>query len=703
MADIQKLNVNSTTYDISTTWSKVTGKPSTFPPESHTHSYLPLSGGTMSNQNVVVNLNADLLDGYSGSAYAKKTDLASYLPLSGGTMTGNITLGNGNAILGSGSSIPAKFLDSAAITPEVQSVWLAAIGNNGNSGGGGEAAGILLDGNTIKMWAPLDNQPQIIDSDNGAAYTLYHSGNLTIPTTLPANGGNADTVDGYHHTSFAKTADVNNLLHSGNEFTYAAPKYSGDIWHNYRTSSWGTDGAIANYRFGNGAGGYASVFASTFYNSSGTQVSYQGHTHTKSQITDFPSSMPASDVYSWAKAASKPSYNFGEIGAGVATIGDGANRLMFRTNGSYASGMYYSTPGNEAHVFANVNAVTSWIFATTNPTSQTAWTSLTPSMQIKNGRVVINKLIANDTNASYNLDVNGSANATTLYEGGTRVSLAGHTHTKSQITDFPSSMPASDVYSWAKAASKPSYTYSEVGAAPASHSHDYLPLSGGTMSGQLFIQYAKKGLTSIVKNSSSLIIGNVPNTSGFNGYHAGIGFNALCYSPYTDHIHAWIGLGPYTTTTSAECYPLVFATNGSTTTGTSPTVKMTIAPDGKITMTNTCTAAGFYQSSDELLKTFYDPIKVDLDKLKTLRKNYFKFNDKEDKLEIGVSAQEVQEIYPELVTENDEGYLSVAYDKLSVIALKAIDELDNKYQKEIDDLNDQLSTIKNILKEKGIL
>ena len=33
--------------------------------------YLPLSGGTMNNQNVVTNLNADLLDGYDGSAYSK--------------------------------------------------------------------------------------------------------------------------------------------------------------------------------------------------------------------------------------------------------------------------------------------------------------------------------------------------------------------------------------------------------------------------------------------------------------------------------------------------------------------------------------------------------------------------------------------------------------------------------------------------------
>lgn len=39
------------------------------------------------------------------------------------------------------------------------------------------------------------------------------------------------------------------------------------------------------------------------------------HTHTKSQITDFPTSMPASDVYSWAKQSSKPSYSASEVGA----------------------------------------------------------------------------------------------------------------------------------------------------------------------------------------------------------------------------------------------------------------------------------------------------------------------------------------------------------------------------------------------------
>lgn len=42
-------------------------------------------------------------------------------------------------------------------------------------------------------------------------------------------------------------------------------------------------------------------------------------------------------------------------------------------------------------------------------------------------------------------------------------SAIGHKHTKSEITDFPTSMSASDVYPWAKASAKPSYTKSEVG------------------------------------------------------------------------------------------------------------------------------------------------------------------------------------------------------------------------------------------------
>lgn len=72
------------------------------------------------------------------------------------------------------------------------------------------------------------------------------------------------------------------------------------------------------------------------------------------------------------------------------------------------------------------------------------------------------------TSTTYNPSVTKTVNITPAAIG---AAPRSHTHTKSQIADFPSSMPASDVYAWAKASSKPSYSYSEVGAAAASHTH----------------------------------------------------------------------------------------------------------------------------------------------------------------------------------------------------------------------------------------
>jgi hypothetical protein len=92
----------------------------------------------------------------------------------------------------------------------------------------------------------------------------------------------------------------------------------------------------------------------------------------------------------------------------------------------------------------------------------------------------------------------------------------------------------------------------------------------------------------------------------------------------------------------------------------------------KVSATN-----GFFQTSDERLKNFGDNIKVDFDALSKLRKAYFTWNDNPDTTHIGVSAQEVRELYPEVVTETD-GQLSVDYAKLSVVALAAVDELHKK-------------------------
>lgn len=89
--------------------------------------------------------------------------------------------------------------------------------------------------------------------------------------------------------------------------------------------------------------------------------------------------------------------------------------------------------------------------------------------------------------------------------------------------------------------------------------------------------------------------------------------------------------------------------------------------------------AGIVEPSDINLKSNIVDLDVDLNSLKNISKVVYTFiNDEEQKQHIGVIAQEVQKYYPEIVNKGSDGYLSVDYAKLSVIALKAIDMLDDR-------------------------
>lgn len=112
-----------------------------------------------------------------------------------------------------------------------------------------------------------------------------------------------------------------------------------------------------------------------------------------------------------------------------------------------------------------------------------------------------------------------------------------------------------------------------------------------------------------------------------------------------------------------------------------------MSPDGTITSkAHIESQNGFYELSDERLKCFHDDIKVNFDQLLQLPTKYFSwkkdYENKNAPLMIGTSAQEVQKIYPELVSEKENGELSVDYAKLSVICLAAIKEL----KKELDEI-----------------
>ena len=104
-------------------------------------------------------------------------------------------------------------------------------------------------------------------------------------------------------------------------------------------------------------------------------------------------------------------------------------------------------------------------------------------------------------------------------------------------------------------------------------------------------------------------------------------------------------------------------------------------------------ASGVYESSDERLKDFGNDIEVDLDKLAQLPKKYFNWKNSNDNTQIGTSAQELEKLYPELVTITEDGYLNVAYDKLSIIALAGIDKLNEK----INSLESRLEKLEKLI------
>jgi len=82
--------------------------------------------------------------------------------------------------------------------------------------------------------------------------------------------------------------------------------------------------------------------------------------------------------------------------------------------------------------------------------------------------------------------------------------------------------------------------------------------------------------------------------------------------------------------------------------------------------------------SDLRLKQNIQPIQDALDKVKQIRGVYFEMIRKPEVTEVGVIAQEVEAVLPEVVVDNPEGYKSVDYSKITALLIEAIKELNAK-------------------------
>ena len=100
---------------------------------------------------------------------------------------------------------------------------------------------------------------------------------------------------------------------------------------------------------------------------------------------------------------------------------------------------------------------------------------------------------------------------------------------------------------------------------------------------------------------------------------------------------------------------------------------------GTIVASNDITA---YYSSDKNLKTNIETIPNVLEKLDNMSGVYFNWNDialqmypDRTERDIGVIAQEVESVFPEVVQTRDNGYKAVKYEKMVAILLQAVKEL----------------------------
>jgi len=98
-----------------------------------------------------------------------------------------------------------------------------------------------------------------------------------------------------------------------------------------------------------------------------------------------------------------------------------------------------------------------------------------------------------------------------------------------------------------------------------------------------------------------------------------------------------------------------------------------------------------YASSDKRYKDNLQAIKNPIDKVKSLTGYTFTWNDKHEQFngndDIGVVAQEVEKVFPEIVDTRDNGYKAVKYEKMVAVLIEAVKD----QQKQIDELKEKLS------------
>ena len=366
-------------------WSGITGKPSTFTPSSHNHSYLTLYGGRPANINFSTSTNGTgamfHFVATSSTKTGKPPEDSNVLQMNwdnNGGLDTQFAISNGSS--------PHSYIRSQ---------------NNGTWGNWTT----LLDSSNYNNYSPSKT-----GSGASGTWGINITGSSGSCTGNAATASNASKVNG--HT-------VNSDVPSGAKFT--------------DTNTWRPLGTAAN-------------------------------TACAGNDSRLSNSRPASDVYSWAKASSKPSYSWSEITSKPSTFTPASHTHAYiPLSGGTITGSIIRSSGG------------SWISARNNvavrgtATGKDSWNPVV-GQATPNGYWTIGNLASNDNLAfSYTSNTNynaGNNSATTVYlpvQEGTIITSAT---IGSQSVKYATSAGSAGSVAWGNVSGKPSsYT-------PSSHTHD---------------------------------------------------------------------------------------------------------------------------------------------------------------------------------------------------------------------------------------
>lgn len=382
------------------------------------------------------------------------------------------------------------------------------------------------------------------------------------------------------------------------------------------------------------------------------------HTHTKSQITDFPSSMPASDVYAWAKASSKPSYSYSEVGAAAAshthttiqgtyTGSGGSQPPSYVTAGTLrANMMYYNMSGSP---------YCDWLMMDTYTGSDVPYVTMIGVTKTATPRA----FIASGPKG------NASTSSWVRKELAT-VDAIPTTMAWGNITGVPAT--ATRWPSWSEITSKP-ITFN-----PSGHTH---PLSG--------ISDLQASWDALLKAAPSAYVTRWPSWSEVTSKPS---FATVATS------------GSYNDLSNKPSIPSA---------ETAATIMSKINSQSEITFTKhvVCSAgAGLQSTSDIRFKSNFNSLPDDTLN-KVLNAPEFTYNWKDETTtSIGTSAQYWEDKIPELVHEMEDGTKTFSYERYTVVLQKALkeehrlrEEEKKRFKEEIDSLNTRLNDLTSLIQK----